>query len=273
LWPPDLQTCYEEIIMCRAVRLIAVLTAFTFIAASAADAQTLEELIAKNLEAKGGLETLKATSTVKMTGRFKTEGVEMPMTTWAKRPNQWRREADVPPPPTMAPRPGEKPQRQKMVTASDGTTAWTMMGSMAPQTLSGPQAEAMKKNAEFESLFVDYKEKGYTIALVGKETLQGKPVYHLKVTRKDAPGQDFYLDGETGLETRIVIDDVDPGGGAVHVETELSDYRKVQGRMVPFRTRQSMRQPDGTRTAEMSLETIEFNLPLEDSMFRLPSGK
>jgi len=259
--------------MCRAVRLIAIFVAAGVLTEAVASAQTLDELIVKNLEAKGGLETLRATTTVKMTGRFKTEGVEMPMTTWAKRPNQWRREADVPPPPMMTPRPGEKPQRQKMVTASDGTTAWTMMGSMPPQTLSGPQADAMKNNAEFESLFVDYQQKGYSIALVGKETIQGKPVYHLRVTRKNAPGQDFYLDADTGLETRIVIDDVDPAGGSVHVETELSDYRKVQGRMVPFRTRQSMRQPDGTRTAEMSLEAIEFNLPLEDSMFRIPSGK
>jgi outer membrane lipoprotein-sorting protein len=259
--------------MCRVFRLVATVVASMFIAASAAGAQTLDELIAKNLDAKGGLDTLRTTNTVKMTGRFKTEGVEMGMTTWGKRPNLWRREAEGPAMPMRGQRPGEPPQRQKTITASDGNTVWAMMGSMPPQAISGPQAEAMKNNAEFESLFVDYKQKGYAIDLVGRETLEGKPVFHLKVTRKDAPPQDFYLDADTGLEAKIVINDVDPNGGAVQVETALSDYRKVQGRMVPFRTRQSMRLPEGTRTAEMNLETIEFNLPLEDALFRIPGAK
>lgn len=254
--------------MRRAFPLVATLVAGISLLAGAAQAQTLDEVIAKNLQAKGGLDTLKATNTVKMTGRFKMQGVETPMTTWAKRPNLFRREGEVTPP--MGGRAGEKPLPQKVVSASDGRTAWGMMGSMPPQQLSGEQAEAMKQGAEFDSIFVDYKEKGYSIDLVGKETQQGKPVYHLKVSRKDAPAQDYYLDAETGLETRIVVNDVDPNGMKVRLETELLDYRPVQGRMVPFRTRQSIQQMDGTRTAEMSLETIEFNLPLEDAMFRMP---
>jgi hypothetical protein len=51
------------------------------------------------------------------------------------------------------------------------------------------------------------------------------------------------------------------------VETELADYRQIEGRMVPFRTKQSA---NGTAAAEMNLETIQFNVPIDDGMFRMP---
>jgi len=238
-------------------------------AAGTTSAQTLDEIIARNLQAKGGLDVLKATNTVKMVGRFKTQGVEMPMTTFAKRPNLVRREAEVTPPPmpgaTAAPS-----GKQKMVTASDGNNVWVMMGTSPAQEVPAAQAEGMKHDAaEFDSIFVDYKERGHRLELVGKEIKDGKPQYHLKVTRRDGPVQHYYLDGDTGLESKIITD-VNQNGMKLTVETELSDYRRIDGRMVPFRTKQSS---NGQLVGEMSLESIEFNLPLDDTLFRFPSGK
>jgi outer membrane lipoprotein-sorting protein len=231
-----------------------------------AEAQTLDEVITRNLQAKGGLETLKATNTVKMTGRFKTQGIEMLMTTWAKRPNLVRREAEFTPPPRPGDPAGQTPPAQKNISASDGKTVWVIMGNAPPQAVPGAQAEGVKNDAEFDSIFVNYREKGHRIELVGRETQDGKPVFHLKVTRKDGPVQHYFLDTGTGLESKIVTD-VDQNGMKLSVETELSDYRQVEGRMVPFRTKQSA---NGTTAAEMSVETIQFNLPMDDSMFRMP---
>jgi outer membrane lipoprotein-sorting protein len=252
--------------MRRAFPILATLVAGISLVSAVAEAQTLDELIARNLQAKGGLETLKTTNTVKMTGRFKTQGVDMLVTTWAKRPNLVRREAEFTPPPQASTPVGQAPLPQKNISASDGKTVWVMMGSAPPQEVPGAQAEGVKNDAEFDSIFVNYREKGHKIELVGKETQNGKPVYHLKVTRRDGPVQQYFLDAETGLESRIVTD-VNQNGMKLTVETELTDYRQIEGRMVPFRTKQSA---NGTTAAEMNLETIQFNVPIDDGMFRMP---
>jgi outer membrane lipoprotein-sorting protein len=250
--------------MCRAFRLAVAVLAATLLAPSGARAQTLDEVIARNLEAKGGLKVLRATNTVKMTGRFKTQGIEMPMTTFAKRPNLVRREADEP----RGAAPGQAPQ--KLVTASDGKIVWIMRGASPAQEVPAAQAEGMKQDtAEFDSIFVDYQERGHKIELVGKETRSGKPEYHVKVTRKDGTVQHYYLDNETGLETKIVTE-VSRNGMKMTVETELGDYRKVEGRLVPFFSRQTA---NGQPVAEMRLESVEFNLSLDDALFQFPAGK
>jgi outer membrane lipoprotein-sorting protein len=124
------------------------------------------------------------------------------------------------------------------------------------------------QDAEFDSVFVDYKDKGHKIELVGKETVAGKPVFHLKVTKKGGPPQDYYLDAETGLETQIATTTVDPRGNSVRSVTEFSDYRDVEGRMVPFGIRQRV---NGNVVASTTLSKVEFNVPIEDSIFRMPS--
>ncbi len=256
--------------MRRVIRRLATFLAAPVLLVGVAHAQTLDEVIARNLEAKGGLDLLKSTNTVKMTGRMISQGIEVAMTTLAKRPNLVRREADLPPRVPPGAPPDQMMPGQKMITASDGRRVWVMMGSSPAQEVPGPQAASIKNEAaEFDSIFVDYKEKGHKVELVGKETRDGKPQYHVKVTRRDGPIQHYYLDADTGLESKIVTD-VEQEGKKFAVEMELSYYRRIAGRTVPFLQKQSS---NGQTVAEMRIEAIEFNLPLDDSLFRFPSSK
>ena len=59
--------------------------------------------------------------------------------------------------------------------AFDGKTFWMARGDGPPQQLPGAQAAYAMQDAEFDSVFVDYKEKGNKITLAGKETLGGQP--------------------------------------------------------------------------------------------------
>ena len=224
-------------------------------------AQTLDDIIAANLKSKGGLQTIKSTTTVRMAGSVVArdpDGKEMSgtMTMVAKRPNLMRRDATV--------------AGQRMINAFDGRSLWMAVGTRPPQEVPGPQAAYAQQDAEFDSVFVDYKEKGHKIELVGKDTVGGKPAYHLRVTKKGGPPQDFYLDAETGLEKKISISMKAPGGLPMTSVTEFSDYRTVDGRLVPFLTRQLQ---NGTVTATITLDKVEFNVPVEDSFFAMPPAK
>lgn len=244
--------------MRRSLRILAMLLAATSFGSGLALAETVDDIIAKNLKSKGGLEKLQATNSLRMSGTINSQGNEMPLEVWSKRPNLFRREVEV--------------QGQKIVQASDGKTVWMinpMTGVSTPQEVPADQAKMMQADADFDGVFVDYKKRGTTIELVGTEKLAGKDVYHLKVTPKGSEAQDYFLDATSGLEVKVTRA-VEQGGMKMNVETELSNYQDVNGLMVPFATRQSL---NGTPIAQVTIQKVEFNVPIEDALFKMPAGK
>jgi outer membrane lipoprotein-sorting protein len=247
--------------MHRMLNVMTALMAAVCLIPALASAQTLDDIIAMNLKAKGGLEKIKATSTVRMTGHVTVKAdpagpaKTVEIVSLAKRPNLMRREQMV--------------DGQRMVSAFDGTTLWTQRGTEPPQEARGPQAAYARQDAEFDSVFVDYKEKGTTIKLIGTEKRDGADVFHLTVTKKGGPPQEYYLDAATGLEKAVSVT-VAPGGRPNTIETQLSDYREVDGRMIPFEIRQLV---NGAVGASTTLDKVEFDVPLADELFRMPLEK
>jgi outer membrane lipoprotein-sorting protein len=246
----------------------AVLAAVLF--AGLAHAQTVDEVIAKNLQARGGVEKLKAMTSAKVTGDVEQQGTKIHIVTYAKRPNMMRREMDATPPP---PSPGRASVPAsagpvKAVVGFDGTTVWMinpMMGD-GPQAITGPQADMAKGDADFDSVLLDYKAKGHTIELLGTEQINGKPAYHLKITKKNGLIQQYYLDAATGLDIRTSTT-VDQGGVKTEVTTDLSDFKTIDGLTMPFVMRQSV---NGTPVAEVTISKWEINVPVEDALFKMP---
>ncbi len=226
--------------------------------APAATAQTVDEIVAKNYASKGGLEKWKSIQTQKMTGVASAQGFELAMTIYGKRPNMGLQELTIE-------IPGQPPMM--MSNGFDGTRAWMvnpMSGSDAPVEVTGPDAEMVKDQSDFDGALIDYKTKGHTVELVGTEAVAigTKKAYHLKVTRKDQPAQHFYLDVETGVELKVTTE----AGATPSTETELSDYRTVDGVMVPFQIRIVR---GGQVQAELRLEKVEFNVPIDDAIFKI----
>jgi len=244
--------------MVRLIRSSACFLIVVFVAALA-HAQTAEEIVAKNLKAKGGVEKLKAMNSVKITGKISAQGMEFPMTTWARRPNLIRREMTI--------------QDKRVVSAFDGTTVWginpMMTGSDDPQEMTGPMAQMTKDDADFDGVLVDYKEKGHKVELVGTETLDGKKVHHLKITKKNGQVQHYYIDADSSLEVRTV-GSVQMGPTTTEVTTDLANYQVVDGLSVPFSMKQSA---NGAVVAEVKIDKVEFNLPIDDTMFKMPAKK
>jgi outer membrane lipoprotein-sorting protein len=78
------------------MRRLSLTIAAAILAAAPAAAQTADEIIAKNLAAKGGLERLRAVKTIRMTGRMTVgPGIEAPIVLEIKRPNSMRMDITV----------------------------------------------------------------------------------------------------------------------------------------------------------------------------------
>ena len=214
-------------------------------------AQTADEIVARNLEAKGGIELLRQTSSVRITGTMQMASTKGTTQTVSKRPNLFRREMDI--------------SGQKMVQAYDGSILWMRMGAMPPQEMPpGPQTEALKHNVDFDSAFIDWQKKGHKVDYKGKVTEEGKEYHHLVFTPKDGPSIEYYIDPTTWLEAKTVMQDPATKG---RMETRMTDYRAVDGRMIPFVMTNVL---NGTQVAQIRLERIEFNVPIDDALFRMP---
>jgi hypothetical protein len=90
-------------------RAFAMLICFCCLAAFSF-AQTADELIAKNIEARGGMEKIKAIKTLRMTGRFDGDGITATVGQENVRPNLVRETFSL--------------QGMVVIQAYDGSTGW-----------------------------------------------------------------------------------------------------------------------------------------------------
>ncbi|MFN8059774.1 MAG: hypothetical protein U0Q12_11495 [Vicinamibacterales bacterium] len=220
-----------------------------------AGAQTVDEIVARNLQAKGGADVLRAVTGLRMTGTMVASGDTVPLTIVMKRPNLLRQEMTV--------------QGDRLIQAFDGERAWTvnpLIGARQPRVVGGPQAQAFKDQADFDGPLLNYKDRGIEIVLEGQETYEGRPVHRLRVTRKIGPAQRIDVDVDTGLEVRSVME-LDRDGNKLVVENLMSDYRTVAGIQFPHRLRTLV---NGQPQTELRIKTIEVSPPIDDELFRRP---
>jgi outer membrane lipoprotein-sorting protein len=134
-------------------------------AAAVVHAQTVDEVVARNVQATGG-DKWKSVNSVKKTGKVTMQGIELPLTVYTKRPNLHRQETIL--------------QDKRLVQAFDGAIGWLinpMTGSDTPQEVLKAISDRMTTN-DFEGALIGYKEKGHTVELVGKEKIGTTEVHH-----------------------------------------------------------------------------------------------
>jgi hypothetical protein len=125
----------------------------------------------------------------------------------------------------------------------------------------------MKEDSDFVGgpLF-DYKTKGSTVELIGKEDVEGSPAYKIKVTRKSGNVQYVFVDSQTFLAMRT-SGRRKQMGQELDLETNLGNFKPVNGLMVPFSMDQKNK---GTSIMHLTIEKVEMNVPADDSIFSMP---
>jgi outer membrane lipoprotein-sorting protein len=210
-------------------------------------------LIARNLDAKGGLAKLRAVQTVKQSSHITMQGMEAVLTVFGKRPNLVRQEMAI--------------SGKLVISAYDGVVAWMvnpLVGTDSPMMISGPQADLIREQSNFDGPLVDYRTKGYVVEFIGKETVDGTEAYHLRLTSPTQQVMHLYLDAKTGLDLKLVSE-MNLG----RLEQVFSDYRDVDGIKVPFNIRTLV---NGVPQSEIKVDSVEFNVPVDNAVFRMPRG-
>jgi hypothetical protein len=127
---------------------------------------------------------------------------------------------------------------QKIISVMTKDTGWMvnpLAGSSEPQPLPSEQVKQAAGRMDLRGQFMDYVNKGYTATLLGKETVDGKENYKLKLV-KGSDNFEFYIDASTYLITKIVTQ-VNAAGQTMNTEIGMSDYRKTpEGYEFPYAT-------------------------------------
>ena len=157
-------------------------------------AQSVDEIIAKNVQARGGSEKLKSVKTIKSTATMSMgPGMEAPGVLIQKRPDFARLEFTV--------------QGLTAVQAYDGKNGWQIMpfmGKKEPELMSADEAKETQEMADLDGPLIDYQSKGHRVEFEGKEKVEGTDAYKLKVTLKNGDVQTIYIDSDSFLEIKEV---------------------------------------------------------------------
>jgi hypothetical protein len=225
-----------------------------------AAAQTVDEIIAKNTAAKGGADKLKAVKTVRMTGKITlAPGVEAPIVMELQRGAGMRMDITV--------------QGMVLSQGYDGTKAWLvnpLQGSKAPQEMSADDTKSVEEQADIDGPLIDYKAKGHTVELLGKEKVEGSDAYKVKVTMKNGTIRTFYIDAEHFLEIKEESKRM-LRGSEVEGDTIYGDYKEVGGMM--FAHSVDGGQKGAPARQKIVVEKIEINVPIDASRFKMPEVK
>ena len=232
--------------------------------AAAEETMTAEELIEKNLDAKGGREKIEAIETARIQGTMTMQGpagdMSAPFTMEWKAPDQMRFEMSL--------------QGMTLVQAFDGESGWMInpfMGKAAAEKMSDEDAEMFKEQADFHGPLVGWEEKGYTVEYAGEEEVEGTPTYKLKVVKPSGEESVLYLDQEYFLEIkqdskRMVR------GQEVEATSAIGDYKEVDGVVMAHSMDvQGAAGPGGNMN--MTFETVELGVDLPDDRFAMPAAE
>jgi hypothetical protein len=230
-------------------------------AAPRARALTLDEILQKNLAARGGMEKISALKSVRFSGKMKFTG--------------WGGEFDLS---NLIARPGRVRNEQTMqgltqISTWDGHEGWQINpfnGRKDPEKMSADDAKDLIDAADIDGPLIGWKEAGSKVEYLGTEDVDGTEALKLKVTLARGDVKFVYLDPDYFLEIRVTTRQT-VRGVENDSEVDLGDYAQIEGVWFPMAI--EMGQKGGPKGVKVGYGKAEANIAVDDSQFHFPEGK
>jgi hypothetical protein len=241
------------------IAIRSILASFVCLISVSVFAQTADELVAKNLQAKGGVDKIKAIKSVRMSANFDAGGFKATIAGYSKRPDMLRQMFTV--------------QGMTQVQAYDGSSGWQISpfgGRKDPEMLGEDDVRGLAEDADMDGPLVDAQAKGNKIEYLGHDQVDGDDAYKLKVTLKNGDILYYYLDPDTYIEIQVEKQQFIRGSVRESI-TMLGSYKPVNGVMFPFSIESGPKNNPEQR-GKITVTKIEVNVPIEDSEFKMPAA-
>ncbi|MEK6637290.1 MAG: hypothetical protein AABY88_04320 [Pseudomonadota bacterium] len=223
-----------------------------------------QELVAKNLEARGGAEALRALRTIQFKGTVRFPGdFELDYVETRARSGQGG---------AGAVRYDSTLQGLTLIQAYDGKTGWAINpfgGRRDAETMSADDARSLADAGLVDGPLLSAATNGSTVEYLGREDFDGTLVYKLRVSEKDGDSFVYLLDPGTYLE--VGVTETRKVRGAEQVfEYELGDYEKVGGVYFPMSVASG--QKGSSERQQVSIEMASANAEVKPGYFAQPAS-
>lgn len=251
-----------------------LLSLVALVSVFAVQAQTADEIIAKYFENTGGIAKWKALQGIKMTAKVNQGGMELPLEIIQLKDGRQATSISF----------QGKDIKQGVY---DGSTLWnTNFQTMKGEKSDAEATENFKVDlGDFPDPFLNYKERGLKVELLGKETVDGSETFKIKLTKKpikvDGKETDnvvfFYFDAENFIPLMSETEITSGQAKGMVAQNKYSDYQEaksespeVNGLMMPFSMAQGIK---GQPSQPLTINSIELNPKVDAALFAMPVEK
>ena len=218
-----------------------------------ANAQTTDDIIQKYSKAMGGLAAFNAIKTMKTTGTFTTQGVDLALTSQIINGKAIRNDVQA--------------MGQTVINSYKDGKGWkinpfagiTTVTDMTPEELIDFKSQSM-----IASQLMDYKSRGHKVELQGQEDVEGIKTYKIRLTNKDDNKVTTYFISVTDNTIIKSVSTRQLQGQDIEIETFYSDIKDFNGLKFPMLRIQKMQ---GQVFQQIKIATIEFNVPIDEKIF------
>jgi hypothetical protein len=215
-------------------------------------AQTVDEVINKHIDAIGGKENWLKVSSFKMEANISVQGMEIPVNIFQVHNKAQKQEYTV-----------MNMTGYTILTAEAGWSFNPMMGQSKPEPMSKEEVELGKESLNIQGDLLDYAAKGSKAELMGKEDVDGTECFKLKLTRKSGNEYVYFIDPSNYYIIRS-LNKVKANGQEVEQKVNFSNYKKLpEGIVVPLTMENS------SIPAPINVKKVEVNVPIEDAVFKV----
>jgi len=214
-----------------------------------AQTTTVDDVVDKYITALGGKEKLLALKTLKSEGTMSTQGYDISITNTRTHLTGLRMDIDF-----------NGTTNYQVLNTTKGSSFWPVRGQSDPEDMDAEQYKYLSVQLDLQGPLVNYKEKGNTVELVGKETVDKAETYHLKLTFKNAVVTNLYIDAASGRLVKTSAK-ISMGGQEVESVTTYADYKQnADGYWFAYTVT--------TAQGTISYDKISTNIPVDESIYK-----
>lgn len=236
---------------------VAVASLALAVAVSAEEGASLEQIISRYVDARGGSERWTEIESIELEGIYAAFSDHEPFTLLRSPGNLYRLDFKI--------------LGGDAVRARDAEGPWWLHPLLQPQAgrlTEEPYKSQVERESLFGPLLLDYANKGATVELVGPGDIEGIPVFELAVSLPGGQKESWFLDAESYLEVAVdsQVNDYTQSPEPMRQRAFFDDFREVEGLMIPFRLDYEF----GHRLESMTVEKAVVDGDVDRSRFEAP---
>ena len=234
------------------------------VAVQFASGQTVDDVIEKYENARGGKDKLMALKSIYMEGSREMMGNEIAVKITKEQGKLSRTEFEM------------GGTNGFMLVTEKEAWSYIPMRSPTPDKMPDEALAAMQTDLDIAGPLVDYIAKGNKVDLIGKDTVEGNTCYKIKLTTKAGKEINYWIDAGTYLISQSSAKGGGMFGGArkkegaeaVEVYTLYKDYKAVEG--ILFAHNIETKNPNGQGNAGggTTFDKIEINKPVDAKLYK-----